>query len=178
MTAELDVLAIVRRLRREPACIGQAIAPPLGREAIMAMIPHRPPFLLLDELVRFDRARPSITARRLVAHDDPILAGHFPGAPIYPGALQIEAIAQAGTCLLAQRGLVGPGLQTVKSIPKVVGTRVHHAVFLRSVLPGDTMDIAVQLVADDGLLSVIAGQIWASGRLCAISVLEAYVDAG
>lgn len=178
MTDALDVPGIVRRLRREPACAGLAIEPPLGRDAIMAMIPHRPPFLLLDALVRFDRARPSITARRLVDRCDPILAGHFPGAPIYPGALQIEAIAQAGTCLLAQRGGAGPGLQMPKSVAKVVGTRVHHAVFLHSIRPDDIMEIAVQLVTDDGLLSVIAGQIWVSDRLCAISVLEAFVDAG
>ena len=177
MTDGLDVMSVVRRLRREPACVGAHVEPALGLAAITAMIPHRPPFLLLDSLVRFDRAKPSLTARRLVCADDPILAGHFPGTPIYPGALQIEAIAQAGTCLLAQRGLSGPGLQFPAMLPKVVGTRVYHAVFLTSVLPGNTMEIAVQLVADDGLLSVIAGQIWVDGKLCAISVLEAYVDA-
>lgn len=172
-----DLDAVIRALRSAPACTGAAILPPRDRAAIMQMIAHRPPFLLLDQIIAFDAATPSITALRHVAPDDPFFAGHFPGNPIYPGALQLEIIAQAGCCLLAQRGLIGPTLGVPETPPNVVGTRVHHAAFLRPVRPDQTMHVHARLISDDGLLCVIAGQIWVDGLLAAICVLEAHPDA-
>ena len=71
----------------------------LDRAAIRELIPHRPPFLLVDAVLAYEVGR-SITALKHVAVDDPVFAGHFPDEPIYPGVLIAEALAQAVVVLL------------------------------------------------------------------------------
>ena len=68
---------------------------PLGRSEIEAIIPHREPFLLLDEVVEIEPGV-RVVARRRVRGDEWFLSGHFPGNPIMPGVLMVEALAQAG----------------------------------------------------------------------------------
>ena len=66
---------------------------PFGREEIEQILPHRPPFLLIDEIVELDPGS-RVVARKTVTEED--CAGHFPGNPIMPGVKMIEALAQAG----------------------------------------------------------------------------------
>ncbi len=115
----------------------RAPATPFGREAIQAIIPHRHPFLLVDEiteLVPGERVRGRYTVRG----DEDFLQGHFPGRPIMPGVLMVEALAQAG-CVgvlshddFAGKLAVFAGLEGVR--------------FRRLVTPGDTLDL--ELVVD------------------------------
>jgi 3-hydroxyacyl-[acyl-carrier-protein] dehydratase len=102
------------------------------------LIPHRPPFLLVDEITDLD---PGKSGRGLFAvpKDLPILAGHFPGRPILPGVYLVEAIAQLGAAV-------------VLSDPRFAGTLplfggIDKARFRRQVLPGDTVELEISLVS-------------------------------
>lgn len=68
---------------------------PFGRDVIEQIIPHRDPFLLLDEVLELVPGH-KVVARRAVRAEDPWFAGHFPGRPVMPGVLIVEAMAQAG----------------------------------------------------------------------------------
>jgi 3-hydroxyacyl-[acyl-carrier-protein] dehydratase len=68
---------------------------PFGREQIEAIIPHRDPFLFLDEVLELEPGR-RVVARKHVRPDEWFFAGHFPGRPIMPGVIMVEALAQAG----------------------------------------------------------------------------------
>ncbi|WP_338523787.1 3-hydroxyacyl-ACP dehydratase FabZ family protein [Pseudomonas batumici] len=130
------------------------------------MLPHRPPLLLLDRVLDWDPAQKALRAQRRVDPDDPVLAGHFPGNPIYPGALQGEAIAQAGQCLLHMAsGCPAAPLG-------LLATRVFGAQFLGQVRPGEVMDIEVRMLDDNGMLAIFGGRISVEGAVRTVLVME------
>ncbi|MBF6022911.1 3-hydroxyacyl-ACP dehydratase FabZ [Lysobacter niastensis] len=111
---------------------------PLDVTAIQSLLPHRYPFLLVDRVVEFE-AHKRVLAYKNVTINEPFFNGHFPGHPVMPGVLVIEALAQAGgilTQLSNESGLNGKLFYLVK---------IDGAKFSRMVVPGDRLDLEVTL---------------------------------
>ena len=111
---------------------------PLDVTAIQALLPHRYPFLLVDRVVEFE-AHKRILAYKNVTNNEPFFNGHFPGHPVMPGVLVVEALAQAGgllTQLSNQSGTEGKLFYLVK---------VDNAKFTKMVVPGDKLELEVTL---------------------------------
>ena len=104
---------------------------------IHAAIPHRAPFLLVDEIVSRDERR--IECRKTFTGDEFFYQGHYPQYPLTPGVLLCEAAMQAGAILLSQQLDSSAG-----GVP--VATRINDVKFKRMVRPGETIDIEVELV--------------------------------
>jgi len=108
---------------------------PFGIAEIQEYIPHRFPFLLIDRVTEFV-AGERIVAIKNVSFTDPYLQGHFPGNPVMPGVLQIEALAQASAVY---------GRLTEPNSSSCLLTEVSEARFRRMVIPGDTMVLNVRV---------------------------------
>jgi 3-hydroxyacyl-[acyl-carrier-protein] dehydratase len=109
---------------------------PLGRREIEAIIPHREPFLLLDEIVELVPGS-RVVARKRVREDEWYLAGHFPGRPIMPGVLMVEALAQAGAVAVLSEEENRGKLALFAGIDEVR--------FKRIVEPGDELELTCEL---------------------------------
>jgi len=108
-------------------------------EKIRSLIPHRYPFLLVDKVVSIDYDAQTIVAHKNVSINEPFFQGHFPGQPIMPGVLIIEAMAQAGG-ILTQLTL---GRDAQSKLFFMV--KVDKAKFTRKVVPGDVLKMRVRI---------------------------------
>ena len=106
---------------------------------ILRILPHRYPFLLIDRVVDLTRKQ-RIVAIKNVTINEPFFAGHFPGVPIMPGVLIVEAIAQAGGALLLTE-------IADRHNKLMVFTGIERARFRRPVVPGDQLRIEVEVKA-------------------------------
>ena len=133
------------------------------------ILPHRPPFLFVDEIVDLVPGE-SARGRWHLTGDEPFFAGHFPGRPTLPGVLMVEAIAQMGALALLRDERYRGKLPLFGGIDK--------ARFRRQVMPGDTLDLEVRL----GRLSARAGTgagtaAVGGGVACEASLLFVIADA-
>ena len=111
---------------------------PLDVVALQKLLPHRYPFLLVDRVTEFE-ANKRILGIKNVTINEPFFQGHFPGHPVMPGVLVIEALAQAGgilTQLSHQAAATGKLFYLVK---------IDNAKFSRMVVPGDRLELHVEL---------------------------------
>ncbi|MCO5170120.1 MAG: 3-hydroxyacyl-ACP dehydratase FabZ [Planctomycetes bacterium] len=127
-------------------------------ERVTASIPHRPPFLWVDEVV--EQTETTIRTTKRVAPEEPFFQGHYPDFPITPGVLVLEAIFQAGAILLSERARKAEG-----KVP--VMTKIQDARFKTMVRPGDVLEVEVTL--EDALepLFHLSGKAKVGGKLAA-----------
>jgi 3-hydroxyacyl-[acyl-carrier-protein] dehydratase len=135
---------------------------------IMGILPHRYPFLLIDRVVEIERKK-RIVAIKNVTINEPFFEGHFPGYPIMPGALVVEAIAQAGGVLL------------MPEVPDrhrklMVFTGIERARFRRPVVPGDQLRIEINVLNWKPRVAKMEGRALVEGKLaCEATVMCALV---
>lgn len=110
----------------------------LDVNAIMGIVPHRYPFLLVDRIVDYDRNSDTVTGIKNVTINEPFFQGHFPGYPVMPGVLIVEAMAQVGGLLTLNTEGTKPG-----DLAFLIG--VNNARFRKQVVPGDQLRMEVTL---------------------------------
>ena len=131
---------------------------------IQRILPHRYPFLLIDRVVELTR-RERIVALKNVTINEPYFQGHFPGFPIMPGVLMVEAIAQAGGALLLTE--IADREQTL-----MVFSGIERARFRRPVVPGDQLRIEVTVLAWRRNAVRMEGQIFVGDKLVCEAVVS------
>lgn len=128
----------------------------LDTKAIMGILPHRYPFLLVDRIVECnDKDR--IVGIKNVTMNEPCFQGHFPGMPIFPGVLQLEAMAQTAGILLNQV------TKAEGRVSYYLG--VNNAKFRRIVKPGDQLRMEITILKIRMGMSRVAGRILVDGEL-------------
>ncbi len=136
---------------------------------IMRSIPHRYPFLLLDRVLEVEAGR-RIVAIKNVSFNEPFFQGHFPGVPIMPGVLIIEAMAQAGGVLLLN------GRPDIDS-KLVFFTGIDRARFRRTVVPGDQLRVTMSVLNLRSRNAKMKGVAEVDGqRVAEAEILSALVD--
>ncbi len=131
---------------------------PLNREEIEQCIPHRDPFLWVDEVIELSEI--GIRVRKFLDPALGVFVGHYPNFPVLPGVLQCEAAFQAGAILLSKLGVIAAG-----KIPVV--TRQNNTKFRHMVRPGDTLDIEVVLTEQLANAYFLTGKVSVDGKTSA-----------
>ncbi len=142
----------------------------LGIQEVMELLPHRYPFLLIDRIIEFEMDK-RIVGLKNVTINEPFFQGHFPGHPIMPGVLLLEAMAQTG------------GVMALKSIPpedvkkKVLYfMSIDKAKFRKPVVPGDQVRFVLELIKARGQIksfkatAVVDGGVVAEAEMMAMIV--------
>ena len=140
---------------------------PLGRAEIEAILPHREPFLLIDEVVELELGVRAV-ARKTVREDEWYLAGHFPGRPIMPGVLIVEAMAQTGAVAVLSEEENRGRLALFAGIDDVR--------FKRLVQPGDELELTCVLERIRGPIGKGRATAHVDGELAARGTLTFAVD--
>lgn len=142
----------------------------LDIKQIMALLPHRHPFLLVDRVVELEPGRRAVGLKNVTVNE-PFFPGHFPGYPVMPGVLIVEALAQvAAVCVLSLEEYRG-------RLPLFAG--IDGARFRRQVLPGDVLRLEVEILQLRGRVGKCRGVASVDGRKAAeCELLFAAGDAG
>jgi len=133
---------------------------------IQRILPHRYPFLLIDRIIAHTPTK-RIVAIKNVSANEPFFQGHFPGFPIMPGVLIVEAMAQAGATLL---------LHAVGSEGKiVVFTGIERARFRKPVFPGDQLRLEVDVLAFRRIAGRMEGKAFVGDKLACEAIISCQV---
>jgi 3-hydroxyacyl-[acyl-carrier-protein] dehydratase len=139
----------------------------LDIQQIMGYLPHRYPFLLIDRIVEFDPSK-RVVALKNVTMNEPFFQGHFPGYPIMPGVLVVEAMAQAGAIIM------------MEAIPNheeklAVFSGIDKVKFRRQVGPGDQLRIEVNVLSFRTRAGRMEGKAYVDGKLACEATLTCMI---
>lgn len=134
----------------------------LNTSQIMDILPHRHPFLLIDTIEELETGVRAV-ARKAVTFDEPYFAGHFPGNPVMPGVLIIEALAQTGAV-------------AILSEPEWKGKTayfagINKAKFKRKVVPGDLLTLETEIIKVKGPVGVGKAAAYVEGKIVCMAEL-------
>ncbi len=135
---------------------------------IMNKIPHRYPLLLVDRILSFEKGKKAVGLKN-VTINEPFFQGHFPGAPVMPGVLIVESMAQtAGVLVVHTMGVEGEG-------KLVYFMTIDNAKFRKPVTPGDSIHIHVEVLKSRGPVWKFKGEAMVDGQLCAEAEFSAMI---
>jgi len=130
----------------------------LTAKQIMEIIPHRQPFMLVDTI---EELEPGVKAvgKKCVSYNEPFFAGHFPGEPVMPGVLIIEALAQVGAVAILS-------LEENKGKTAYFGA-INSAKFKGKVVPGDVLMLETEIIKSKGPIGVGSAKAYVEGKVVA-----------
>jgi 3-hydroxyacyl-[acyl-carrier-protein] dehydratase len=134
----------------------------LNRKQIEAILPHREPFLWLDRVIELVPGEHAVAEKDILPTDD-VFRGHFPGHPVFPGVLQLEAMAQTGAVAVLSR----PDAQG----KIVLFARADDVRFKRPVVPGDILRLEVKMVESRGRIGKGEGKAFVGTELVSSGTL-------
>lgn len=140
-----------------------------GIDRILELLPHRYPFLLVDKVVEAEEDGSRLVAIKNVTFNEPFFQGHFPGNPIMPGVLHIEAMAQAAGLMF----LTALGSRAAADAPATSGEEAYDTIlmsvegarFRRIIRPGDQIRIETTLVSHRARVGKAKGTMMVDGKL-------------
>ncbi len=143
--------------------------PPLANvKQIMAMIPHRYPILLVDRLLEFTPGESAVGLKN-VTMNEPHFEGHFPGEPVMPGVLIVEAMAQTAAIVVVKT----MGAEAENKL--VYFMTIDNTKFRKPVVPGDALHIHVEKIHSRGKVWKFKGRALVDGHLCAEAEFSAMI---
>lgn len=165
---------LLKSHRRTPICLPSSLPVQLDykRAELEKILPHREPFLLVDCINGLDIGEQTIAGEYHLSENLPLFDGHFPGYPIYPGCLQVEAIGQLGLCLVHFIGTMTDTIEDDAVAPNVRATSIAGAYFRSEVRPGDTMILIAKVVEHDSCFGTLLGQALVGSRIASVALLE------
>jgi len=140
----------------------------LGIREILQVLPHRYPFLLVDRILEVEPGRRAVGLKNVTFNEE-FFQGHFPGNPVMPGVLLIEAMAQVGAFILLSVGEDHSGKQL-----RLTGLDAVR--FRRPVTPGDQVIFTAEFVAMKRSIVKVRGEARVDGQLCAEAEFTAMMD--
>ena len=130
---------------------------------IQQILPHRPPFLLVDRILELEPDK-RIVGLKNVSMNEPFFVGHFPGFPVMPGVLIVEAMAQTGGVLALQN-------EKDRAGKLVLFASIEEAKFRRPVVPGDQLRLEVEIISKKSSFCRMKGNAYVDGQLAAEAIL-------